>query len=204
MRLSGDQRGNVAIIFGMLAIPIFAIAGSAVDFGRAVNMQRELTNSIDAAALAAGAAFNIGTADRVQLAKDYFNENFKPAGNATINEPTITIVDKKITITITGTIDTTFLGVMGINKINVGSSNEIILKAKKIEVALVLDTTGSMSGSKISTLRTSAKDLIGYLYTGENAADSVKMGIVPFADFVNVGSQYKSASWLTMDNKDNY
>ena len=204
MRLSGDQRGNVAIIFGMLAIPIFAIAGSAVDFGRAVNMQRELTNSIDAAALAAGAAFSIGTADRVQLAKDYFNENFKPAGNATINEPTITIVDKKITITITGTIDTTFLGVMGISSINVASSNEITLKAKKLEVVLALDTTGSMSGSKISTLRSSGKDLVDYLYTGENAADNVKMGIVPFADFVNIDTANQNAAWVTLDNSDNY
>ncbi|GBF25459.1 hypothetical protein MnTg02_00491 [bacterium MnTg02] len=202
-RFGGNQRGNVAIIFGMLAIPIFAIAGSAVDFGRAINMQRELTNSIDAAALAAGAAFNLDTEDRIQLAKDYLNENFKPAGNATVNEPTITIVDKKITITITGTIDTTFLGVMGITNINVASSNEITLKAKKLEVVLALDTTGSMSGSKISTLRSSGKDLVDYLYTGENAADNVKMGIVPFADFINIDTANQTAPWVTLDINDN-
>ncbi len=203
-RFAHDRRGNVAIIFGAVAIPLFAIVGSAVDFGRAFNTQRELTNAIDAAGLAAGSAFNLDADARAQLAYDYFNENFKPGSYAQINQPSIVIGDKKINITINGTVQTSFLGVMGINTINVAASNEVTLKAKKLEVVLALDTTGSMGGSKISTLRTSGKDLVDYLYTGEDAADAVKMGIVPFADFVNVDAANAGESWLQLDNNDNY
>ncbi len=202
-RFAGDRCGNVAVMFGMLAIPIFAIAGSSVDFGRAINTQRELSNAIDAAALAAGAAFNLNTNDRIQLAKNYFDENFKASGSAKIGVPNITITKDTITINVNGTVDTSFLGVVGINTINVAATNEVSLRTKKVEVALVLDTTGSMSGSKIATLRTAAKDLIDHLFAGTGAENNVKIGIVPYAGFVNVGTAYESASWLTLDKGDN-
>ena len=202
-RFRKNQRGNVAFIFAMLAIPVFAIAGSAVDFGRAMNTQKELTNAIDAAALAAGSALSLSTDDRVQLAKDYFKGNFKTPKFATIGEPTVTVEDLKITIKVIGSVETAFLGVLAIKNIAVAASNEVILATKKVEVVLALDNTGSMAGSKVNALKTSTNHLLDILFDNASQSDSVKVGIVPFAEFVNIGTEYKNKSWFNIDKSTN-
>jgi hypothetical protein len=65
---------------------------------------------------------------------------------------------------------------------------------KGLEVALVLDNTGSMAANnKIGALRTSATDLVNILF-GDNAnPEKLKIGIVPFVSSVNIGSAYNSA-----------
>jgi len=47
-----DQRGNVAMIFGLAAIPILGVMGVAVDYTRATNFRVVLQSAVDASALA--------------------------------------------------------------------------------------------------------------------------------------------------------
>jgi hypothetical protein len=53
-----------------------------------------------------------------------------------------------------------------------------------------------MAGQPISDLRVAAQNLVNVLYAGYEGTDKVKVGIVPFAASVNVGSQYRTASWI--------
>ena len=53
-RLRRDQSGNVAMIFGLLVIPLAAMIGLAVDFGRVYSVTTHTQAALDAAALAAG------------------------------------------------------------------------------------------------------------------------------------------------------
>ena len=48
----GDQRGNVAVVFGLAAIPILGLAGVALDYTRASHFRSELQSAVDASALA--------------------------------------------------------------------------------------------------------------------------------------------------------
>jgi hypothetical protein len=74
----------------------------------------------------------------------------------------------------------------------------------RVEVALVLDNTGSMgqnlgSQQKIAALRTAAQGLVNTLQAAaQRSGDSqaVRIGVVPFSMTVNVGSQYQNASWM--------
>ena len=52
-RFLKDRRGNVAMLFGLMAIPVFGIIGTAIDYGRAAKTKQELQSLIDGAALAA-------------------------------------------------------------------------------------------------------------------------------------------------------
>jgi Flp pilus assembly protein TadG len=47
-----NQRGNVAMIFGLAAVPIVGIAGVAIDYGRASHFHTILQSAVDASALA--------------------------------------------------------------------------------------------------------------------------------------------------------
>jgi Mg-chelatase subunit ChlD len=68
-----------------------------------------------------------------------------------------------------------------------------------LEVALALDNSGSMQGSKIAALKEAANDLVDILFEsakGSTKPDPIKVSVVPFAAGVNVGSQYANASWM--------
>ncbi len=74
-------------------------------------------------------------------------------------------------------------------------------------MALVLDNSGSMAGSKLSTLKDAASDLTDTVFNlanGSSLTDPVKVGVVPFAASVNVGPQYASASWMDTGAKGTY
>jgi hypothetical protein len=69
----------------------------------------------------------------------------------------------------------------------------------KVEVALVLDNTGStvQNGSpKLDNLKTAATSLIDQLAAAATNPDQVKVGVVPFSMTVNVGSKYATAPWI--------
>ncbi len=75
-------------------------------------------------------------------------------------------------------------------------------KSKKIELALVLDVTGSMSGSKIADLKVAAKELVDTLYSSNPLTGSVKVSLVPYAAAVNVGSLEDTVAHSPNDDDD--
>src|SRR6266480_4217826 len=72
-RLRRDQSGNVAMLFGLLVIPLAAMMGLAVDFGRVYSV-----TSHTQAALAAGRTAQLNSSNPVATASAaataYFNQ----------------------------------------------------------------------------------------------------------------------------------
>lgn len=199
IRFSGNSKGNTAIMFGICCIPLVASAGAAIDFTRALNLKHNLNAAIDAAALAAGSAVTLTTEQKIEYAKEVLEANFLESEHAHIDEPTFQVDDTTVIINVTGTLDTFLLGVVGIDQIPITTSNEVTLQSKKLEVVMVLDNTGSMSGSKISSLKSAAEDLVEILFEGDNAEDLVKVGLVPFAASVNIGSDKLGSGWMDVN-----
>src|SRR2546423_5652146 len=77
-RLRRDQSGNVAMLFALLVIPLVAMMGLAVDFGRVYSVTSHTQVALDAAALAAGRAAQLSPGDPVTpasaAASAYFNQ----------------------------------------------------------------------------------------------------------------------------------
>lgn len=194
-----DKRGNVAILFAITVIPMLGLVGAAIDYSNAIRLKQKIASTIDAAALAAGSAVDLTIEDRKALAEEFIDANFTTLVSGTVGTPSVTISDSTINIKLAGSMPTTFLAVMGLQSVDVSASTEVTVKDTKMEVALVLDTTGSMGGSKISTLRSATKDLIDTLYAQDGSKDNIKTGIVPFNNMVNVGKAYESAPWLKVD-----
>ena len=51
-RFLGNERGNVAIIFAMAAVPAVVLAGGTVDYGNALSRKAKLQAAADAASVA--------------------------------------------------------------------------------------------------------------------------------------------------------
>ena len=53
-RFSRDKRGDVAILFGLMALALFMMIGLAVDYGRFLSARNQTLAATDAAVLAGG------------------------------------------------------------------------------------------------------------------------------------------------------
>src|SRR5579863_4891246 len=149
LRSLGMQReGNVAMIFGLAAIPVIVAGGVAVDATRAYMVKVRLGAAMDAAALAVGSTENETLTQLATRLTNYFNANY-PASSIGANV-TITPVPgnanltaSQVTFQAQATVPMTVMQVVGFQPITVTVTNQIH-KTAGLEVALVLDNTGSM------------------------------------------------------------
>ncbi len=211
-RFLAHERGNVAILFALMAIPLFAIMGGAIDYARAYRIRSQLQSMLDAGAVAAAVAYR-ETGDRTQaeqrlrdflaasLSEEGMSLGQAQGGSATGQEVTLgnAVIDPStasLAPTLTTKVDTTVLSLIGINSIDVGVETRAALAGKKLELSLMLDITGSMcngsvssctSGTKLDNLKYAANDLIDMFKTNMNAG-ATRIALVPFSETVNVGS----------------
>lgn len=190
-----EATGSTLLIVALSSMAIVGGVGVAVDIGRGQMVQAKLQNAVDAAALAAGATLN--TADLDAVADRYVSLNFSQNNlGATLNDvdATLSADNKTVTVTASATVPTTLTQIFDRVSMQITASSEVTRSNKGLELALVLDTTGSMAGSKLTALKTSAHDLIDILFGDGATGDNLWIGVVPFSQTVNVGSAH--TDWL--------
>jgi Flp pilus assembly protein TadG len=196
-RWLGNARGNYAIIFALALTPILIAIGGAVDLSQAYVVKQRMTRALDAAGLAVGGQSGMTTAQIQTMAQSFFNANYPAAKLGVPGTLSVTTSGNIISLSVSSTMPTSVMGVIGVNTLNIGASSQITRMGKKLEVALVLDTTGSMgSSSKLSTLKTAAKNLITTVSAAAVTPGDVKIAIVPFAVDVNIGTAYVNETWM--------
>ncbi len=88
--------------------------------------------------------------------------------------------------------------IIGVDYVPVTARTESSFGTETIEVAIALDTTGSMEpGNKLVDAKKAASDLVDTLFGPSGVNPRVKVALVPFHYYVNIGTAYKNASWLT-------
>ncbi len=96
-----------------------------------------------------------------------------------------------------------FWRVLGQDHIDITATGEVVWGIKKLNLALALDNTGSMSSSgKMTALKEAAHNLLNTLKKAEKTPGDIKVSIVPFAVDVNVGTANVDASWIDWDEWD--
>ena len=148
-----DQRGSYAVIFAISLVPILIAIGAAIDLSQAYIVKQRLTRALDAAGLAVGGVTGQSTADLRTMAQNFFNANYPASKIGVPAALTVTPNGNNITLGVTATMPTSVMGIVGINTLNIGTTSTITRMGKKLEVALVLDTTGSMGSSSKCKLR---------------------------------------------------
>lgn len=193
-RFLREERGNAAMILALLLVPLVGGAGLAIDSMLAFTVEERLQRALDAAGLAAGqtsVAANI-----VPDARAYFRSNFDAAPElATAADPDVQISPDgtEITLTASATMPTRFMRLFGQDSITVNARSVISRQTKGLELALVLDVTGSMvSGNKIGGLKTAANELLNILYGDRETVPNLWVGLVPYTGMVNIGVNNRS------------
>lgn len=191
-----DKRGNVAMAFALTLTPLVVLGGSATDFSYAYMEQDRAQDALDRATLAGAKNLGLVSNDTVAAqVKQLFGDFYQPPAGSTATTPTV-VVDGtagKVNATVTVSTETKFMPLIDIHEITAQIASEAKMGNYDFDVVMVLDTSGSMSGSKISTLKTAATNLTSTLLnmnTVGGRSDRVKLGLVPFSGAVNVGSGF--------------
>lgn len=214
VRFRQDERGAFAVIFGILTIVLIASAGAVVDFTSMQQSRTRAQAALDAAALALQARINIDSnTTLVDKSLAIVNEGINDSGvTVVIDTVTTNTTEGSIEIKAHATAPTFFVALMGIPNIEFKVTSQATRKQLDLEVAMVLDNSGSMANSsRMTNLKKAARCAVNILYNKIancldatlNASDSltptvanVKIGIAPFNEFVNVGTGYKTATWM--------
>lgn len=202
-----NRSGNVAMMFGLLLIPMLVGAGVALDMLRVHDARGAMTEASDAGVLAAARAMvtksTLTQSEAEAIARRYFDANGIDSRDLIIDSFSFvkTPDADEFTLSITGRLKTALLGVVGRDylPININSTAKIG-PPRLLEVALVLDNTRSMEGTKLASLKTSANLLVDELMASTD--NDVLVGIVPFSNYVNVGLSRRDESWI--DVPDDY
>jgi hypothetical protein len=206
-RFGRGQKGTAGMLFALAAIPMFALAGGVIDYVYLQNEEAKLQSAADAAVLAA-MKLEAPTDEEIrQTIVDYLRSNYARAPRVHLDLDNIEIetlrsddVITRVNIVIPAKVDTTFWSLLGIHEASLRVEAEASHGFSGLEVVMVLDNTGSMQGSKIEELRQAAKDMVDILSGLANNPQFVtlKVGMVPYTSYVNVGTDKAGASWLNL------
>ena len=190
--LLGCHRGSVAAIFALSLLPALLAIGLAVDTARAYAVKSRLQQALDAAALAVGSS--TGTPAELQaLAQKFFDANFSRADLASASTIAIAVNGDTITASGTATVNTTLMRMAGFESLQVTEHSEVIRAIRGLELALVLDNTGSMlTNDNIGALRDAATELTDILFGAQSVHPKLRVALVPYSASVNPGAVAQS------------
>lgn len=207
-RFQSDERGVFLVIFGLLAVVLIAAAGAVVDFTSIQQARTRAQLALDSAALGLQPTiFTTGvTAEslrtRVQTLLDERLEN--TSVTSVVGLPTIDTQSGQLRLEATITVPTAFVQLVGFPTVDARLVAEARRRQLNLEVAMVLDNSGSMASyNRISNLRSAATCAANILLNGDcdstatvTSSTRTWVGIVPFTMYVKVGSTYQNASWM--------
>lgn len=196
-----SRAGNVAMMFGLLAAPLVVAAGIGVDMARAGEARARVAEASVAALLAAARAkvikptmtdteaaavarrqYDLLVAKGAPVATSGFAFAYDPA-------------TQRFSLSTAATIETVLVKLAGFPTMQVGGATEAKLAPpRKLELALALDNTYSMTGSKLTSLKSAANNLVDTLMV--DGRDNVKIAVTPFSQYVNVGLSRRYEPWI--------
>jgi Flp pilus assembly protein TadG len=196
---AADCKANVSMFLAVSAIPMLAAAGVAVDMAQSNRTITVLQAAVDTAALSGATSGETDEAALKVIVQDYLTANGAKNVLDDVDsiESKLDPVTRKFSVRVKGRRNTSLMYLVGIDKTGFDVGSEVNIGGDGLEVALVLDNTGSMNqAGRLPALKTAAKDLVSTLFSLEEKGAYVRVGIVPFAEYVNVGLKNRGASWL--------
>lgn len=205
-----DTRGAIAVWVGLSLLPLSILVFGLVDVSRLSLERRRLQDALDASTLIAARSTAANNTALTTIGSAALNAEMGMTGiTSTFTGAGETRVVGKASVTITPIIlNLVFKGPM-----TVSATSEVVRSAHNLEVAVVLDITGSMAGTRLSDLKTAAADLVDIVVQDVQTPYYSKAAIIPYSIGVNVGtyadnvrgailtSTLASAAWNTGTTK---
>lgn len=211
--LPADESGTVAVLFALAVAPMTFLVGSAVDYSGAANLKTFLQKATDGTSLRLCQVPNNPTKTQLEdvaakMMSEYFGQ--KPY---TIEDLRITQNPRSIELATKAVYATAIVKAMGpkFATLPVTAFAKCFGEPQTYEIALVLDTTGSMNNrtgggsSKLQAMKQAATSFVDYIFSDPAMSSGSRMSLVPFAATVAVDqATYRNASWIDQGGNSAY
>ena len=195
-RFGEDRQGSFAVITGAIAAVLMLSAGYAVNTAQLYNVKSSLGNALDAAVTSTARDLTTGkieTKDARGMVEIFLKANgdLDPVLGDKFVLDTLVVDQVANTVEATAYVDVDLYFPLfgGSDFRRVRNVSASVYSDKTIEVAMMLDVTGSMGGQKINDLKEAAKNAVDAFLLGQDLAKPrVRVSIVPYANAVNTGS----------------
>jgi len=201
-RFVRNRDGGAAPLLALAVLPVLAAMGAAIDYSRASSTRSALQGALDATGLMLSQeAATLTPADLGAKANAYFTSLFtrREAQNVSLSHEFASPQQGSFSLKLTAqtNVPMVFAGILGQSQIAVSATSEVLWGIKRLNLALALDNTGSMSSNgKMAALKTAAHNLLNTLQAAEKVPGDIKVSIIPFATDVNVGTQHVNSNWI--------
>jgi Flp pilus assembly protein TadG len=195
-----DRQGSILPMFALSLVMLCGTVGLSVDGARVYGAKQKLQAAVDSAVLAAARrAMADGDTDDV-------TEAFERFLAATLVDPEIRLrsttadlsVPRRVSAEIVADVSTLFMPVLGLETVEIRVGSSAAFTFTRLEIALALDNTGSMLGAKLDALKISAKRMVEDLLDKAPNTGDTRFALVPFAQYVNVGTGNRNAPWISV------
>lgn len=188
LRRFRGESGAVAIWFAVMALPMAVMAFGLVDLNRASVEKRHLQDALDAATLLVARSTADTDSEAQTMGAAALTAQLTGMGDATLASSSFKIAGTRIVSTATASVVPVIANLWLQGDMTIGAQAEVSRASTNLEVALVLDITGSMRGAKIADMRTAAADLVDTVVSTTQTPYYSKAAIIPFSVGVNLGT----------------
>lgn len=188
-RFAAAQDGTVTVFAMMLLLLMIMMGGLAVDLMRFEATRTTLQNTLDRATLAAASLTQ--ELDGEAVVNDYFA---KAGMTEYLNGVTVTegLNFREVEASASAETNPFFTHLIGIDELDAQSQSTAEQRVTNVEIALVLDVSGSMGGTKLANLKTAAAKFVDTVLSsdGENR---ISIALVPYNGQVNLGAPLRAS-----------
>jgi Flp pilus assembly protein TadG len=191
-----DTRGSLGIGMALGVTAMIGAVSATLDYSRMTNVRASLAAAVDAAALAGAQT----TEDKLSaLARQVFDANFRE--QAVVTSFVAKIVKNgeldAVRVEAVANVNMSLAQAIGFTSAPVRSFSEVVVgNDSDVQMALVLDVTDSMRGTKMDTLKSAATDMVNTMFDKLKKSNQIKMAVVPFGEYVNVGLGNRNQPWI--------
>ena len=198
------EDGSITIIVLFVVLLMLSMGGISMDIMRQEVERTQLQGTLDSAVLAgAGAPAGATKAQMKAIVEDFFVKSGKGQYLNEIQDDDIisTLNSRSVSASADITMNTYLMKLSGVNQLTAGGAATAEVRTPKLEVALVLDVSGSMSGTKLSSLKVAAKEFVTTILNSSDPGETVS-SVVPFSWTVAPGEGIYKA--LNVNEKHQY
>ncbi len=179
-----EEDGNVTIFSIFMIVLILIITGAAVDIMRFEATRAKMQSTMDRAVLAAADLDQEQDPEAVVI--DYMTKAgiIDILANVTVDEG---LNYRTVAAEGSATLDTLFLHMSGFDTLTAPAASTAEEKISNVEIAMVLDVSGSMGGSRIENMRDAAEEFVDTVIQPAGSPGLTTVSIVPYNANVNVG-----------------
>ncbi len=202
-RFAEDSHGNFAVLTGIVLVAATMAVGLGVNTAQSYHLKSSLRSALDSAVTST--AYDITTGrikpgDAQENVEKFLNLNgratFSTQGQYTLLPVVVDATARTVSATAYANVDLAF-PIFGVDDPRVTIESAALYSDKQIEVAMMLDVTGSMGATKktdkIGALRTAAKNAVEELLKNQDPKKPrVRVALVPYASGVNTGGLSKN------------